>query len=91
MKPFIRRLARVRRAVTTVILQGLVAAGAGLLQANTALLVGGIVAILLAVSVLVATYRVDPVLEGVIVELRQPQLPDVQTHTHCTRELAQAS
>jgi hypothetical protein len=91
MKALIRRLGRVRHAVATVILQGVIGAGAGLFQANTALLVGGIIAILLSVTVLVATYLVDPVLEGVIVELQQPQLPDVQTHTHCTKELAQAS
>lgn len=91
MKAFIRRLGRVRHAVATFIGQGVIAVAAGLFQANTALVAGGIIAVLLGITALVATYRVDPVLEGVIVKLQQPQLPDVQTHTHCTKELARAS
>ena len=91
MKSLIRHLGKARHAVAGNVLMGVMLVVAGLIQANVALMLGGIVAILLSVAVLVATYVVDPVLEGVIVELQHPQLTDVQTHTHCTKELARAS
>lgn len=91
MKSFIRRLACVRHAVAAVILQGAVLASAGLFQTSVVLVVGGIVVILLAAVALVATFVVVPVVEGEVVVLQQPQLPDVRAHAPRTRELVQAS
>jgi uncharacterized membrane protein len=91
MKSFIRRLGRVRHAVAAVILQGVALAVAGLFQANTVLVASGIVAVLLAVVALVATFVVEPVLEGAVVVLQQPQLPDVRARALHMKELAQAS
>ncbi len=106
MKTLIRRLARVRHAVIGNVLMGVILVVAGAIQyknalyatpeqpaeiSPTALMVAGAFWILLSAVTLVATYRVEPVLEGEIVVLQQPQLPDVQVHTHRTKELAQAS
>lgn len=106
MKSLIRRLARVRHTVYGNVLMGVAAVIAGLIQYKNALyatspqapqitptqlMVGGGIWILISAVTLVATYRVQPVLEGEIVVLQQPQLPDVQVHAHRTKELAQAS
>lgn len=105
MKSFVRRMARVRHAVYGVIVQGVILALAGLYfdlknvpnrQQNPLfeppVLIGlGLTAVLLATVLVVATYRVAPVLEGEIVVLQQPQLPDVQTHTRPHTDLPQAA
>lgn len=90
MKSIIRRLARVRHAVAGNILMGAVAALGGLFQANPALVIGGIAMILLAAAALVATFVVEPALEGQIYVVQQPQLTDVRAHVPRTKELAQA-
>ena len=89
-------LARVRPAVRGNAAIGAVAAIAGVLQANRLLMGAGIAWILISVAALVLTYVVDRgtaemVIQGTIVDPRQPQLPDVQTHMHCTPELPQAA
>lgn len=101
MKPLIRRLARVRHAVYGILLQGVLTVLAGLyFQANQPstmqlspillIVLGGTVASLATVAV-IATYVVNPLLEGEILVMQQPQLPDVQTHMRCTPELSQAA
>lgn len=90
MKTCIHRLAQVRHAVYGNVLMGAVMTIAGLFQASQALMVGGICWILVSITVLVLTHLVSPVLEGEIVVLQQPQLPDVQTHMRRTPELTQA-
>jgi hypothetical protein len=96
MKTFVRRLARVRHSLYGTLLLGVLTAGVGLvfragnvspsetnpLLAPMTLVVVGAAAALLATVLVVATYHVERVSEGVIVELQQPQLPDVQVHTH---------
>lgn len=101
MKSYVRRLARARHAVYGALLQGVVALALGLvLQANkpssmqisaVALVVIGAGSVVAAGVALVATYRVRPVLEGTIVDPRQPQLPDAQVNMHCAPELPQAA
>lgn len=101
MKPLLRRLARGRHAVYGTLAEGVLTTIAGLMfQAQpahnlqispTTLLAIGIASIVLATATLIATYLVDPVLVGEIVEIKQPQLPDVQVHTHRTPELSQAA
>lgn len=91
MKSTVRRLARVRHAVVAVILQGVAMISVGLIQSSVVLMLGGIASVLLAVSALVATYLVTPVLEGEIFVSQQPQLPDVRTHMHAPTELPQAA
>ncbi len=91
MKSTVRRLARVRHAVCAVILQGAAAIIIGLVQSNTALMLGGIVTVLLATALLAATHVVTPVLEGEIVVSQQPQLPDAHAHMHALPELPQAA
>jgi len=101
MKSLIRRLTRVRHAVYGALLQGVLTALAGLyfqaqhvpnLQMSPVFLIvlGGAVAVL-ATAAAISTYVVDPVLEGVVVDVQQPQLPDVRTHTRRTPELPQAA
>lgn len=101
MKSLIRRLARVRHAVYGALLQGVLTVAVGLffqaqhtpnMQLNPVFLIafGGTVAVL-AAAMVVATYLVDPVLEGEVVVLQQPQLPDVQTHMRRTPELSQVA
>jgi asparagine N-glycosylation enzyme membrane subunit Stt3 len=101
MKTLIRRLARGRHAVYGALVQGVLAVLVGLfLQTKNTpnmqlsavvLIVIGAGAVILAVMALVATYRVSPVVEGEIVALQQPQLPDVRTHMRRTPELTQAA
>lgn len=105
MKSFVRRMARVRHAVYGTILQGVMTALAGLYlnvmnvpnrQQNPLLdptvITGlGLVVVVLATVLVVATYRVAPVLEGEIVAMQQPQLPDVQAHTRSHTDLPQAA
>jgi hypothetical protein len=104
MKTIIRRLARRRHAVYATLGQSVIAVLLGLyfqtqgiheMQDNPLMtprtVIGlGIAGIVLAITALIATYMVSPVLEGVIVGL-QPQLPHVQTHTRCTTDLSQAA
>jgi hypothetical protein len=105
MKSFVRRLPRIRHAVYATVLQGVIMAAAGLYfdlknipnrQDNPLLdppvLMGlGVTVAVLATVLVVASYLVAPVLEGEIVVLQQPQLPDVQTHMRPHHELPQAA
>lgn len=92
MKSLIRRLARVQHAVAGNVLLGVIGVVAGLIQDNVVLLVGGIAWILLATAVLVATYLVDPVIEGEVLYFeQQPQLTGVRAHAAHTKESAQVS
>jgi len=101
MKTLIRRLARSRHAVYGALAQGVLTVGVGLfLQAKSSpsmqlspvlVVVIGVVAVVLAAAVLVATFLVRPVFEGEIIDPQQPQLPDVRTHMRRTPELPQAA
>jgi hypothetical protein len=91
IKKLFRRLAKVRHAVYGNVLMGVITTVAGLIQANHAFMLGGITWVLVSISALVATHLVEPVLEGVVVELQQPQLPDVQVHMRRTYDLSQAA
>jgi hypothetical protein len=105
MKSFIRRLARRRYALYGMALQGVIAGLFGLylrsqgvhemqdnpLMTPATLIVLGVTSIVLGLAALVSTYLVDPVLEGVIVELQQPQLPDAHVRTHRAPELPKAA
>lgn len=104
MKTFIRRLARVRHALYAAILQGALVILAGHYLGSTGknhqdnpllsapALIGAGAAVVLAATVLVfATYLVAPALEGEIVALQQPQLPDVQAHMRPHTDLSQAA
>jgi hypothetical protein len=105
MKAFVRRLAKVRHAVYGNIVLGVMTALAGLYfdlaniqnrQQNPlfepAVLMGLGTTVALAATVLVvATYLVAPVLEGEVIVLQQPQLPDVQTHTRSHTDLARVA
>lgn len=105
MKSFVRRLANVRHAVYGFLIQGVIVAAAGLyfdvnnienhqdnpLFAAPFLIGFGALCAVLGAGLVVATHLVEPVLEGEIVVLQQPQLPDVQTHTRPHPELPQAA
>lgn len=94
MKTLIRNLSRVRPALASHIGLGVVVTLGGLIIAHRVVLLIGILAILSGAAALVATFLVDPVLEGQVLvreHVQQPQLPDVQTHTRRAKELAQAS
>lgn len=90
MKLTVRRLARARHGLAAVVLQGVAGTAAGLYQANVAVTLGGIMAILLGVAALTATYLVDRPARGelFIVVPQQPQLPGVRAHAAHTTELA---
>lgn len=102
MKSLIRSLSRRRYALYALFAQGAISTLIGLwfqarhlhqMQDNPLMtpqtLIGlGGTAIVLAIAGVIATHVVSPV---EIVKIQQPQLPDVQMHTHRTPDLSQAA
>lgn len=81
----IRTLTRVRTAVYGNVAMGVVITVAGLIQASVALMYAGTFWTLSAAAALILTFLVDRgtaevVFEGQVVDLQQPQLPDVRAH-----------
>jgi hypothetical protein len=94
MKTFFRTIKKLDLHVRLgSIAHGLVMLVAGIVMPRDGrpIIIGGAVFTAVALILVIGSMMVDEIIEGEIVDRQQPQLTDVQVHTHRAHELSQVA